>query len=352
MRILHIVHSVRNVGNGIVNVAVDLACGQALLGHSVAVASEGGEYRELLARTGVRCFDLKHGFRPNAVLQSVVQFHRIVKTWEPEIVHVHIMSGALLSFALRLGRRYRIVSTAHTAFRRSAVLMGLADRVIAVSDADAVRLRSLGVKNVTVIHNAPLGSPRKVALADVPPAPLARPSITTVAGLYFRKGIDVLLSAFERVHQTCPEAHLYVVGAGPDRDAFLDQTKRSGARQNIHFAGFQSDPQPYLLASDIFVLASRHDPFPLVIAEARAAGCAVVASDVDGIPETLDRGAAGILVRPGDAQHLATALEILLRDRAALERQKTLALQGLERYEGRRMIADTGRVYEAVLRRS
>ena len=48
----------------------------------------------------------------------------------------------------------------------------------------------------------------------------------------------------------------------------------------IHFEGFQAEPQRYMLATDIFVLASHCESFGLVLTEAREAGCAIIASDV------------------------------------------------------------------------
>lgn len=50
MNILHIANHVKQSGNGIVNVMIDLACEQAKLGHNVAVASEGGKYVDLFAK--------------------------------------------------------------------------------------------------------------------------------------------------------------------------------------------------------------------------------------------------------------------------------------------------------------
>ena len=56
MRILHISNHVKEIGNGIVNVAVDLACLQAKDGHNVAIASAGGEYETLLKSYGISTF--------------------------------------------------------------------------------------------------------------------------------------------------------------------------------------------------------------------------------------------------------------------------------------------------------
>src|SRR5690349_18038833 len=54
LRILHVLNHVRDVGNGIVNVVVDLACAQRARGHEVAVVSSGGEFEPLLEARGVR----------------------------------------------------------------------------------------------------------------------------------------------------------------------------------------------------------------------------------------------------------------------------------------------------------
>jgi glycosyltransferase involved in cell wall biosynthesis len=71
--------------------------------------------------------------------------------------------------------------------------------------------------------------------------------------------------------------------------------------------------------SDIVVVPSTwREPFALTALEGMAAGAAVVASDIGGIPETV-RG-AGILVPPGDAGALATALDELADDRERLLR--------------------------------
>ena len=88
---------------------------------------------------------------------------------------------------------------------------------------------------------------------------------------------------------------------------------------------FKNSPQPYMQAADIFVLASRREAFGLVLVEARQVGCAIIASEVDGIPEALDHGAAGILFPPSDIPALTRHLVRLLTD--DLER-KALAAKG------------------------
>lgn len=116
--------------------------------------------------------------------------------------------------------------------------------------------------------------------------------------MYKRKGIQDLITAFDKIASKHSSAHFYLVGNVPDREKFEAQVQASPSLDRIHFEGFQNEPQRYLLSVDIFVLASHRDPCPLVISEACEAGCVIVASDVDGIPELLANGEAGLLVSP------------------------------------------------------
>jgi glycosyltransferase involved in cell wall biosynthesis len=126
---------------------------------------------------------------------------------------------------------------------------------------------------------------------------------------------------------------------------FEAQAQSTAVSDRIHFEGFQSEPQRYLLATDIFVLASHRDPSPLVIPEAREAGCAIIASDVDGIPEALDKGQAGILVPPTDSNALGAALKQLLSNSAILHKWKKQAQTNLEWLTVSRVHEETLDVY-------
>ncbi len=100
MRVLHILNHVQEIGNGIVNVAVDLVCLQARAGHEVAIASAGGEYEELMARYGVRHFKLDQTRTPINLLKATARYRAIAQEFQPDIVHAHMMTGVVLACAL------------------------------------------------------------------------------------------------------------------------------------------------------------------------------------------------------------------------------------------------------------
>jgi glycosyltransferase involved in cell wall biosynthesis len=351
MRVLHILNHVQEIGNGIVNVAVDLACLQAKNGHEVAVASGGGEYEELLASYGVKHLQLDQTRTPANLILAAARYRQIIKKFQPDIVHAHMMTGIVLAKVLKANSHYSLVSTVHNEFQRSAILMGLADRVIAVSKAvsESMAKRGTPQHKLRVISNGTLGSVRSSNIQEYEPVELQHPAIVTVAGMYQRKGISELIDAFAQIAADFPEANLYIVGNGPDRQTFAEQAESTPCNHRIHFTGFQPQPQRYLLAADIFVLASHRDPSPLVIPEAREAGCAIVASDVDGIPEALDHGAAGILFPAKNSQALADALANLLQNPDLLCQWQDQAQQNLQRLTVGRVNQETLAVYAELM---
>jgi len=348
MRILHIANHVKESGNGIVNVMVDLACAQAAAGHEVAVVSAGGGYEGLLARKGVRHYRVDQSRRPVRLARAALRFRRAVSEFRPDIVHAHMVTGALMARLLRGWSPYRLVTHVHNKFQKSSDLMKVGDVTIAVSGAvrDDMAKRGIRREKLRIVRNATIGSPRT---ADREPAALDGRAIVTVAGLYERKGVGDLIEAFDRVAETHPDAVLHIIGEGPDRPLFEARAARSPYRDRIRFEGFRTDGQRWIKAAEVFVLASHTDAFPLALIEAREAGSAIVATNVDGIPELLDFGRAGVLVPPRDAEAMAGAIRGMLDDEARRQAYRRRASEGLDGFRTSRMAEETIRIYDELL---
>ena len=91
------------------------------------------------------------------------------------------------------------------------------------------------------------------------------------------------------------------------------------------------------------------DPCPLAVAEARAAGCAIVATAVGGVPEIVDHGKAGQLVPASDPPAMAAAFRNLMGDPELLASWRARASHGSEYFTVTRMTKDYDRVYESML---
>jgi glycosyltransferase involved in cell wall biosynthesis len=117
----------------------------------------------------------------------------------------------------------------------------------------------------------------------------------------------------------------------------------------ITFHGHMDDPRPVLLGADIFVLASHAEPAPLVLSEAREAGCAIVATDVGGIPEMAEHGAAATLVPPRRPDLLAQAILRLLKDPQYLAEMRARTQHNIERFTMNRLSAEVEAVYRELV---
>jgi len=347
MRVLHILNDVTDRGNGIVNLAVDLAIEQAQQGFDVAVASAGGGYQSLLQRMGVNHFTLDQSRRPLQLLRALLTLRRQLLEFNPDLVHAHMRTGVLLAFFWSHFHRFALVSHVHNVHDRESIVMGLAQRVIAVSRSVANSMTAGGIPRwkLRVVLNRTLGNQRQPPVDQIEPAQMSRPSIVTVCGMTARKGIEELITSFNVIGRDFPSAHLYLVGDGADRERFEALALQSPHNGRIHFERFQKEPQTYMLSADVFVLASRRESFGLVLTEARAAGCAIVATDVDGIAEALDDGRAGILISPQDSNAIAQAVGHLLSSDEERSYWRRCALRGIDEYRTCRMALEVSDVY-------
>jgi glycosyltransferase involved in cell wall biosynthesis len=349
LRILHLLNNLSDRGNGIVNVAVDLAMCQARRGMVVGFASGGGGYTSLLSSAGVQCLLAPQAGAASA-LKNSFGLLKVLRRFRPDAVHTHMRSGVALVWPWARWLKVPLVMHLHNVHDRDYGLSHLPQRVIAVSDSVRCTLVEQGVPaaRVSVVLNGTLGSERLPPVTT--PAVLHRPAIVTVAGMTQRKGLAELIQAFARLPGEHTRTHLYLVGGGDEQAAFERLAAGSGVGDRIHFEGFQSDPRSYLASADLFVLASRRESFGLAILEARAAGCAILATNVDGIPELLDQGRCGVLTPPHDPAGLAAQMSRILQDQNLQQRLRREATRGLERYTVERMSSEVLAIYMELLR--
>ena len=337
-------------GNGHVHVAVDLASSQADAGHQVSFVSSGGYYDQLLTDHGVRVETIPESGGLRGTARAGVSLLRIARAVRPDIMHAHMMSSAVLGYGVSRLIAATLVTTMHNSFDRHSVLMRLGDVIVAVSEAERRLLLSRGYparKVVTVVNGAD-GSPREELPGD-DIGPLVRPAVMTLCGLHPRKAVGDVISAFAEVHPEFPDWHLNIVGWGPDRARLESLVAERRVGSSVHFLGSTTAPRPLLAAADIFASASLADPCPLAVAEARAAGCAVVGTSVGGVPEVLDHGRAGQLVPPNNPGAMAAAFRTLMADPEVLATWRLRAERGSEYFTVARIARDCDRVYASVL---
>jgi phosphatidylinositol alpha-mannosyltransferase len=141
-------------------------------------------------------------------------------------------------------------------------------------------------------------------------------NILFVGRLEERKGLIHLLKAYHRLRKRHVDARLLVVGAGPK---LREYRRYVGLRQirDVEFLGRISEDAKarYFATADIFCAPSTgQESFGIVLLEAMAAGVPIVASDIHGYKNVVQRDATGLLVEPKNHKQLAAALYSLARD--------------------------------------
>src|SRR5574337_908294 len=142
------------------------------------------------------------------------------------------------------------------------------------------------------------------------------PAILTVAHMYPRKNLGLLMKAYARLRDAGVPFQGWVVGQGPCRRAWERLRDSLGLQDSVTFLG--TIPRRELVEryrrAAIFCLPSRREGFGIVFLEAMACGKPVVAARVAAVPETVLDGETGLLVDPEDPEALARAMLSLLGD--------------------------------------
>ena len=160
-----------------------------------------------------------------------------------------------------------------------------------------------------------------IRLADfegVSPHSHPRPYILGIGRHVEQKGFDILLRAYAHLLETSKNVgtDLLLAGDGARHQELKDLSASLGLEGRAHFVGRATRPEAVSLFKGcaFFVLPSRHEPMGIVNLEAMAAGKAVVASRVGGVPELVSEGENGLLVEAGNVESLSAALRVLTED--------------------------------------
>ena len=260
-------------------------------------------------------------------------------------VNVHYPSLAALQFVLAryvFRRELKIILSFHglelvhafgtTGLERRLwrLLLRTTDAVVICSNAQKALVLGLEPKiasRLTTIHNGV-----DIDNLMIDRNPLARIDarldgqrfILSVASYERKKGLDTLLRAFKTVRADCG-ADVMLAIVGTDRgmgDELRQIATKMGLIDHVVFCGEipHSDLHAYYQTASVFCLASRAEPFGIVLLEAGAFRCPVVATSVGGIPEILADNINACLVPPDDPVALAAQLQRLLSDREERDR--------------------------------
>ena len=172
---------------------------------------------------------------------------------------------------------------------------------------------------VHVLHNGfdlrPYDSlrPRAEVRAELGISPEA-PVIVNLGELTTRKNAALLVSVMPALLQRFPDARLWLIGEGDQREALLRQASELGVANAVHLLGFRRDVPDLLGACDVLAHTAHVEGFGFAVAEAMAAGLPTVVTNASSLPEVIVEGETGALFEDDDAEGLLAALASYLED--------------------------------------
>lgn len=163
-----------------------------------------------------------------------------------------------------------------------------------------------------------------------------------------RKGVDDLLLAMQAINAKFPSVKL-IIGGNGKREEAEELARTLSLNDCVEFAGWvgPEDRANLLSKADIYVLPSYNEGLPMGILEAMSFKVAIVSTTVGGIPELIQSGENGILIKPGDVEALVRALDDLLSNP---ENRLVIAQAGFDTlaggYSDKKVIPILDAVYE------
>jgi glycosyltransferase involved in cell wall biosynthesis len=283
---------------------------------------------------------LQREIRPISDIRAMREVLTLFRRIQPDLVHAHTFKAGIIGrfAASQLG--IPSVYTVHMwpfgrpeaptmwrmfgpHFERASAMR--CDRIITVARAGteiAERYDIAPPSKISWIHNGIDDCDERASFGTEPPM------VTMVARFTEPKHHEVLLRAFAKLP---PGPRLRLVGDGPMRGRAERLAKKLDITGRVTFMGDRSDIAALLADSEIFVLASKSELFPISILEAMRAGLPVIASDVGGVPEAVKHTETGFLVPSRSVSAMTEALVRLTENRDLRVR---MGRAGRVRFEG------------------
>ncbi len=321
-----------------------------------------GTQSDFLARcaeTGVKTVPITESFTGDFRVIG-----RLIDTMKADKIDLLVSHDYKANFFGRYAaRRYSIKQVAHfrgrTTEDKKVLLYNKLDNyvlrniphVLVVSEKSREIVAAMGVdpEKITVVPN---GFDLSKAAADGERNKSDNEPIVMVAAGRFssEKGYDILIEALALIKNKLPACRVDLYGEGPEEQNLRSLVDRHGLADHVRFCGFVPDLLPIFREADLMLLPSRSEGMPNVVLEAWSQHLGVVAAAVGGLPEMIEHGQNGLLVKPEDSRDLADKIIEATTDRSRMYEYGHLGYETLvENYSFERQAVLLDQIYRRIL---
>jgi len=271
---------------------------------------------------------------PLQIFYDALRLRTAIKKINPDIIHIQSTVPTFSFFGINAGKQYPVVITLHGYFKEESRFHSGIEKIFNV--LFSTPLERWALKRIPyVITVCPqlqetiqqfssstiVTIPNGIDLAQIqairPFPPFTSPTVFYVGMLNKRKGVDDLIRAIPSVKNEIKDVKVYIAGTGPELNKLKNLAKSLGLEENVSFLGFITDEKKisYMKSTDVFVLPTYWESFPLVLLEAMACGRPIISTDVGGNPSAVVDGVNGFLVKPGNWRQISEKLIYLFKNK-------------------------------------
>lgn len=327
---------------------VFLLCQELMtLGVGVVLACRGGSPIDQRARnTNIPVINLP--LRNAVDFRSAWVLAKYCRENSIDIIHAHNGRDYWLAcLAKTLNPKIKVVITRHilAPLKETMIHQWLykkIDKVVAVSQAVRQSITVFPSEKLAVVYN---GIDIEKYAASLPGAlrkELGLAAATKIVGMvgkiHASKGHLTFIRSIPEIVSAKPDTVFVVVGGG-------DSSELQAMNGTVHFLGARNNIPEIMKDLDVFVMASRNEPFGMVTVEAMAAGTPVVGSDSGGTAEIIIDGETGLLFPAEDAEMLAQAVIKVLADENVADKLRAASIKTANMFTGKNMAINYKKIY-------
>ena len=314
--------------------------------------------------------NMEEGFYVHQIFLRKIRFLGVISFWlkifwhlkkiKPDIVHVQSVGIGIPAFLSKKilekpyivwGRGSDIYLPDKFTKSISKLVLKNADAVIALTGDMKKKMQKFCDKDISVIPNGiDLERFSNLSKEDIRKKLKIKEDekvIIFVGTLRPVKGVKYLIKAMKIISPKNANTRLMLVGDGDERGNLEKLVKGLSLEEYVKFVGkVPNEKVPeYMAASDVFVLPSLSEGFPVTVLEAMASGVPIIATNVGGLPEIIKDGENGFLVEPKNPEKIAEKVLLILEDDGLRERISRNNKEKVKGYSWESVIERLEKVY-------
>lgn len=307
---------------------------------------------ERMEKSGLKIIYLNK--KPGIDISIIHKLYKVMKEYNIDIVHTHryvmqyaIPAAIMAGVKVRIHTVHNIATKEVDGYRRILAHFFFKHcSVIPVSISPLIQESVVKEYNITkeqtpVIYN---GSDLNKCLIKTDYRDSKPFTIVHIGRFNPQKNHSVIIDAAQKLKEEGLKFVIKLIGGAGNEEQRKQEVKQKGLDNEINFCGLQGNVFPFLQSADCFILPSLYEGMPVTLVEAMGCGLPIIASSVGGVPDMIESGKTGLLIKP-NAEELTSAIKRLIKNEKLRESLGKNALTKSKDFSVERMFNGYDNVY-------